>query len=181
MTFKLAQAQALLSRTPALLRAWFCGLPEAWLQADEGPDTFCARDILAHLIHGERTDWMVRARLILEHGEARPFEPFERFGYLEEARTHGTERLLEEFEALRAANLAELEGLQLKERDLLKCGTHPAFGRVTLRELLASWVIHDLDHLGQAARVMAKRYASDAGPWINYMPILTMGKAQPRN
>lgn len=181
MLFRLLQAQAQLTRTPNLLRAWFHGLPEPWLTAHEGPDTFSPRDVLAHLIYGERTDWMVRVRILLEHGEDRAFDPFERHGFLEEARSWTTEALLDEFAARRTENLTELGSLGLTERDLLKCGTHPVFGRVTLRELLASWVVHDLDHLGQVARVMAKCYTADVGPWINFMPILTMGKAQSRN
>ena len=179
MVFHLPQAQAQLARTPALLRAWFCGLPEPWLRLNEGPETFSARDILAHLIHGERTDWMVRLRLLLEHGEGCPFESFERQGFLAEAKGWTVEALLDEFEALRASNLQELASLGLTEADLHRCGTHPVFGRVTLRELLAAWVVHDLDHLAQAARVMARGYTSDVGPWINFMPILTMWKAQP--
>lgn len=180
MLFRLPQAQAHLARTPRVLRAWYSGLPETWLQANEGPETFSPRDILAHLIHGERTDWMVRARMILAHEESETFAPFDRLGFLEEAHSWSTEALLTEFESLRMANLQDLDDLALSERDLHKCGTHPVFGRVTLRELLASWVVHDLDHLAQAARVMAKAYTSDSGPWINYLPILTMGRAQSR-
>lgn len=179
MLFRVPQALAQLERTPGLLRAWFGGLPDPWLRLNEGPDTFTPRDILAHLIHGERTDWMVRIRTLLEHGEACPFEPFDRNGFLAEAKDWTLEALLEEFEALRCANLRELASLGLVESDLNRCGTHPLFGKVTLRELLAAWVVHDLDHLAQAARVMAKGYTANVGPWINFMPILTMWKAQP--
>lgn len=181
MIFRLAQAQAQLARTPHLLRAWYDGLPDPWLLADEGPDTFSPRDVLAHLIYGERADWMARVRLILADGEGRCFDPFDRRGFLDEARSWSLPALLDEFEALRTANLAELAGLCLTERDLHARGRHPEFGAVTLRELLAAWVVHDLDHVAQAARVMAKRYTSDAGPWINYLPILVSGKPQPRH
>jgi hypothetical protein len=179
MLFRLPQAQAQLERTPLLLRAWFGGLPDPWLRLNEGAETFSARDILAHLIHGERTDWMVRIRRLLEHGEDCPFEPFERDGFLTESRTWSVEALLDEFQSLRCENLRELASLGLSEGDLQRYGQHPLFGRVTLRELIAAWVVHDLDHLAQAARVMAKGYTSDVGPWINFMPILTMWKAQP--
>ena len=162
-----------------LIRAWFAGLPDPWLRLNEGPNTFSARDILVHLIHGERTDWMVRIRLLLEQGEACPFEPFDREGFMAESKDWSLDSLLDEFESLRNANLRELASLGLTGQDLQRCGTHPVFGRVTLRELLAAWVVHDLDHLAQAARVMARGYTSDVGPWINFMPILTMWKAQP--
>jgi hypothetical protein len=167
------QTDALLLRTPATLRAWFTGLSEAWLTADEGPDTFGARDVLTHLIHGERTDWMPRLRLILAHGESRAFEPFDRRGFLAEARTWTVEALLDEFARLRAENLRDLRALSLSQEDLARRGTHPALGAVTVEQLLAAWVVHDLGHLAQAARVMAKRYSLETGPWIDYLPVLT--------
>lgn len=174
--FRLPNATLHLASTPGILRAWLAGLPEPCLRVDEGPGTFSARDILAHLIHGERTDWMPRLRLIREFGEDRPFEPFDRDGFLKEARAMDLDTLLDMFASLRAANLAELEDLNLAEWDLNATGSHPAFGRVSVRELLASWVVHDLDHLGQIARVMAKSYTTDVGPWVHYLPILMMGK-----
>lgn len=172
MTFDLNEAEALLSHTPRLLRAWFEGLPEAWLRADEGPETFSARDVLIHLIHGERTDWLGRTRRILEAGDSLPFEPFDRQGFQAEARTWTLEALLAEFEGLRAANLQALRGL-VQEADLPKRGLHPALGTVTLEQLLSTWVVHDLGHVAQAARVMAKRYGAQVGPWKAYLPILT--------
>lgn len=173
MSLDLNEAEALLSRTPGTLWAWFAGLPEAWLLADEGPDTFSPRDVLAHLIHGERTDWLPRIRRILEHGGDRPFEPFDRDGFQAEARTWSVEALLEEFAALRDGNLRALRECRLSQEDLARRGTHPALGPVTLEQLLASWVVHDLGHLAQAARVMAKRYSAETGPWIDYLPVLT--------
>lgn len=173
MAFDLAEARAQLARTPAVARAWFTGLPEAWLLADEGPDTFSPRDVLAHLIYGERVDWLARTRIILEQGMARPFDPFDRRGFLDEARGWSLEALLAEFERLRARNLAELEGFGLEVRDLARKGAHPGLGAVTLEQLLAAWVVHDLGHLAQAARVMAKRYKAEVGPWVGYLPILT--------
>ncbi len=173
MAFNLSEAEAQLHRTPGVLRAWFQGLPEPWLSADEGPETFSARDVLAHLIFGERTDWMVRARLILEHGEGEAFEPFDRVGFLEEARSWSLGALLDEFERLRGENLRALGSLGLQASDLERRGRHPGLGSVTLEQLLASWVVHDLGHLAQVARVMAKRYQSEVGPWVDYLPVLT--------
>lgn len=172
MPIQLNEVLTQLSRTPAMLRAWFSGLPECWLTTDEGPDTFSARDVLAHLIHGERTDWMARVRLILEAGEGTPFEPFDRGGFLAEARTWSVEDLLDEFTALRRANLQALEALQLQWSDLDRRGTHPALGSVTLGQLLATWTVHDLGHVAQAAWVMAKAYRVEVGPWEAYLPVL---------
>lgn len=173
MGLNLDEAKALLARTPGTLAAWFGGLPEAWLTAAEGPDTFSARDVLAHLIHGERADWMERTRIILSSGEGRPFDPFDRRGFLEEARAWSMEDLLSEFARLRAGNLEALDALDLPASALSKTGLHPALGRVTLENLLATWAVHDLGHLAQAARVMAKRYQTEVGPWVDYLPILT--------
>lgn len=173
MSFHLSEARAQLARTPVVLRAWLDGLPEPWLVADEGPGTFTARDVLAHLIHGERVDWMPRTRIILEQGEGVPFEPFDRRGFLDEAKGWSLGALLTEFEELRAANLAALEACQLSPGDLARTGTHPGLGRVTLEQLLSAWVVHDLGHLAQIARVMAKRYSVEVGPWQDYLPILT--------
>lgn len=173
MTFDLEEALAQLERTPDALRAWFAGLPETWLLADEGPDTFSARDVLAHLIFGERTDWLARARIILEQGEARPFDPFDRRGFLDEARSWTLEALLDEFARLRTENLLALRALRISPEDLRRTGTHPGLGTVTLEQLLAAWVVHDLGHLAQAARVMAKRYKAEVGPWVDYLPVLT--------
>jgi uncharacterized damage-inducible protein DinB len=173
MAFDLHEAEAQLSRTPAVLRAWFTGLQDAWLSADEGPGTFSPREVLAHLIHGERVDWLPRARRILAHGEAQPFEPFERRGFLDEAERWSLDALLAEFERLRAENLAALEEMRLTPSDLARTGMHPGLGRVTLAQLLAAWVVHDLDHAAQIARVMAKRHKAEVGPWVDYLPILT--------
>lgn len=163
---------AVLRRTPATLAAMLEGLPEAWHDADEGPGTWSARVVLGHLIHGERTDWIPRARRILEHGERVPFEPFDREAQLSEPRASAAE-LLATLARERAASLAALEALRLGPRELELRGTHPAFGSVTLRELLATWVVHDLGHVAQIARVLAKRRASDVGPWRAYLPVLS--------
>ncbi len=171
--FQLDEAIAILERTPDTFRALLATLPEAWITSDEGPDTFTAFDNLGHLIHGERADWIARARIILEQGENRRFEPFDRFAHKRDSAGKTLAQLLDEFAALRAANLKILRGWQLTEEQLELTGEHPALGEVTLRQLLATWAVHDLGHLAQTARVMAKRYRSDVGPWQEYLPILT--------
>lgn len=170
--FDLNDALAILERTPGTLRAWLAELPDGWLQADEGPDTFSPLEVLGHLVHGERTDWMARARIIVEVGPGRAFEPFDRFAQRRDFAGWSAGRLLDEFARLRETNLADLRALPVTEGALAREGTHPELGRVTLRELLATWVVHDLSHLAQIARVMAKRYGSDVGPWRAYLPIL---------
>ena len=172
MPFDLAEARAVLARTPAVLDAWLRGLPEAWTTADEGPETWSAFDVVGHLIHGERTDWLPRARIVLAHGEARPFDPYDRFAQERESAGKTLGDLLDEFAALRAANLEALDALALTGADLARRGTHPGLGTVTLGELLAAWVVHDLGHVAQVARVMAKRYGTAIGPWAAYLPVV---------
>jgi len=172
--FDLAAAIAVLERTPALLDAWLRGLPGEWLDdRTEGPESFSPRDVLGHLIGGERTDWIPRARMIMERGEAATFEPFDRFAFRREAEGQSPAELLETFARLRGANLAVLRGLDLRAEDLVRQGRHPDFGPVSLGQLLATWVVHDLSHLAQIARVMGKRYAEDVGPWKAYLPMLS--------
>lgn len=163
---------AVLSRTPGALRALLEGLPDAWLDADEGDGTFSPRDVLGHLIHGEKTDWVPRITLILERGEAQPFVPFDRFGFRDAIRGVTTSALLDELQALRSDNLAFLGGLPLDARQLSRRGTHPELGSVTLGQLLATWCVHDLNHVGQVVRVMSKRYTTAVGPWRAYLGIL---------
>lgn len=170
--FELDEACALLARTPGALDALLRDAPEGWVRANEGGETFSPFDVVGHLIHGERTDWMARVRVILEHGEACAFEPFDRFAQREASRGLSLAALLHTFAALRAENLTALRALRLTANDLARRGRHPALGSVTLGELLATWVVHDLDHLGQIARVMAKRYADDVGPWGAYLRVL---------
>ena len=166
------EAVALLERTPATLAALLDGLPEAWLAASEGPETFTPRDVVGHLIHGEETDWMPRLRIILEHGESLPFAPFDRFAFRTASVGRTTSALLERFARLRAANLGALSAVPLDDRTLARTGTHPALGRVTLRQLLAAWVVHDLGHLKQVVRTMARQYREAVGPWREYLTIL---------
>lgn len=158
---------ALLARTPALLDAWLRDLGHGLGELDEGPGTFSALDIVGHLIEGERHDWIPRARVILEEGEARPFEPFDRFS--QEAMTEGLEERLDLFASLRRENLETLRSWNLNAAQLAATGMHPDLGRVTLAELLSTWTAHDLVHLRQAARVMWKSIAPDIGPWRKYL------------
>jgi DinB superfamily len=175
--FSLAEATAILSRTPATLDALLRGLPEPRVRGnegrtDDGKESWSPFDIVGHLISGERTDWMPRVRVILEHGEARPFVPFDRFAQEKESRGKSPEQLLDEFARLRKQNLAALQGLNLKPEDLTRRGTHPALGVVTLAELLATWTVHDLTHLHQLSRVMAHQYRDAVGPWGAYLGVL---------
>jgi hypothetical protein len=172
MAFDLTEAMAVLERTPSAFRGLLAGLPATWTAADEGPETFSAFENVGHLVHGERADWIPRARLILAQGANRRFEPYDRFAQRAESAGKTLAQLLDEFDTLRAANLATLRGWELTGAQLDLTGEHPAFGPVTLRQLLATWVAHDLGHLAQTARVMAKRYREDVGPWRQYLPIL---------
>ncbi|MEP7381362.1 MAG: DinB family protein [Gemmatimonadota bacterium] len=173
MQFELSEGIQLLERTPATLRAMLDGLSEAWTAPNEGPDTFSAYDNIGHLIHGERTDWIPRARLILAQGANRRFERYDRFAQKRESQGKTLPQLLTEFASLRAENVASLRRMQLTERELGLQGEHPELGAVTLRQLLATWVAHDLGHIAQVARVMAKQYREAVGPWSVYLPILT--------
>ena len=167
------EATDILSRTPATLDALLRGLPGGWIQAHEGGDTWSPFDVVGHLIHGERTDWMGRARMILEHGESRTFEPFDRLAQFRESEGRTLESLLDEFATLRARNLRDLAALELTDAHLERRGRHPAFGVVTLRQLLSTWVAHDLDHLSQIARVLARQYSDEVGPWAAYLRIIS--------
>lgn len=166
-----------LERTPALLEAWLPELGAGHLRGNEGGATFSALEVVAHLIHGERTDWMARLRMILETGPARPFAPFDRRGHGDEWRRRPPRELVAEFRELRARNLADLRALRLDAGRLALEGTHPALGRVTLGELLATWAAHDLDHVAQIARVLAVPLRGRVGPWREYLPLLKERRA----
>ena len=172
MSFNLDESLAILSRTPRVLREWLLDLPDAWLSADEGPDTWNARVVLGHLIHGEDADWVPRAGIILGGSGSGRFEPYDRFAQFERFKNHSVPELLELFARRRSENLATVEAWRLTPVQLALTGIHPEFGPVTLEQLLATWVVHDLDHLAQIARVMAKRYAAEVGPWKAYLSIL---------
>lgn len=163
---------SLLTRTPMALAALLRDLPEAWTLQNEGEDTWSAFDIVGHLIHGERTDWISRARTLLEWGETRTFEPFDRQAQKQDSRGKSLGQLLDEFAALRSDNLSQLQALNLTPDDLARRGRHPALGVVTLSELLATWAAHDLNHLHQISRVMAHQYRDAVGPWIGYLGVM---------
>jgi len=172
MEFRLDHAVAVLERTPGTVRTLLEGLPDDWTRADEGRDTWSPFDIVGHLIHGEMTDWIPRARIILEHGASRTFEPFDRFAQIEQNRGVSLGELLDTFERLRGESLESLAAFGLTPSHLELRGRHPEFGEVTLGQLLATWAAHDLSHIAQIARVMARQYAEAVGPWKRYLPIL---------
>lgn len=176
MGFQLETTLDLLERTPALLSSWLRGLSGDLLAANEGPDTFSPHDVVSHLLQGEEEDWVPRMRIILEHGEARAFTPFERFAFRERHAGASTAALLERFAGLRRANLAEVRALELGTRELARTGIHPELGRVTLRELLATWVVHDQAHVAQIARVLTKHLGQHAGAWRAYFSMLAPGE-----
>ena len=172
MRFDLAEALPILERTPRVLRELLAGLPEVWTRASEGPGTWSPFDVVGHLVHGERTDWLARAEIILKEGEGRVFPPFDRFAQFEASRGRTLDELLAVFAELRAANLARLRALSLEKADLQRRGRHPELGSVTLEQHLATWVAHDLSHIGQVVRVMGRSYAEAVGPWRAYLPML---------
>lgn len=174
--FVMEEAAAILERTPAALDALLRGLPDGLIAAHEGGETWSPFDVVGHLVHGERTDWMRRARIILEQGDARTFDPFDRFAQFRDSEGKTLAELLDEFAALRRANLEALAALRLSETDLDRRGRHPEFGTVTLRQLLATWVAHDLDHLFQISRVLARQYADEVGPWRAYLRVVGSGR-----
>ena len=171
--FSLEEATALLARTPAVLNAWLRGLPAGWLAANEGGETWNPVDVVGHLVHGEHADWMPRAHRILKDGDTVAFEPFDRRAQFHELAGLSLPELLDELERARTANLRDLASLSLDEADLDRRGLHPALGTVTMRQLLATWVAHDLDHVTQVARVMARQYTEEVGPWHAYLRVIS--------
>ena len=173
MQFDLESTRDVLARTPATLATLVRDLPDSWTQArNEGPGTWTVFDVIGHLAHGEITDWIPRVRIILEHGADRSFVKFDRFAQFETSKGKTLGQLLDEFAGLRAKNLETLDGFRLTPADLAKQGRHPELGIVTLSQLLATWVAHDLDHVVQVARVMAKGYTQEVGPWTAYLRVL---------
>jgi len=172
MEFDLTQGVQVLTRTPGTLRSVLAGLDAVWTDATEGPETWSPYVIVGHLIHGERTDWIPRAQIILAQGPNRRFTPYDRFAQFRDSQGKSLGDLIDEFERLRADNLKALAGWRLTGAKLALQGEHPEFGTVTLRQLLATWVAHDLGHIAQTARVMAKQYREAVGPWRAYLPIL---------
>ena len=172
MNFELNKALLILERTPSVFRSLLLDLPPGWIHENEGEHTWSPFDVIGHLIHGEKTDWMVRTAIILGNDPGKTFEPFDRFAQFDNSRGKGLEALLTEFDTLRQENLRRLRSLQLSGEDLQREGMHPELGPVTLSQLLAAWVVHDLGHIAQVSRVMAKQYKSEVGPWTQYLTIL---------
>jgi len=172
MEHNLHHTIAILTRTPATLNALLRDLPEAWTLRNEGENTMTAFDVVGHLIHGERTNWMPRARTLLQFGETQAFGPFDRWGHLRESQGKSLAQLLDELARLRSENLDELHALNLRPEDLARRGQHPAFGAVTLSQLLATWAAHDLTHLHQISRIMAHQYRTAVGPYSAYLGVL---------
>lgn len=172
-SFGMEDAVAILARTPGTLDAMLRGLPDGWVTANEGQNTWSPFDVVGHLIHGERTDWMPRARMILQHGESRAFDTLDRFAQFAASQGRTLDSLLDEFATVRRDSLRDLAHLGLTDADLDRRGRHPAFGVVTLRQLLATWVAHDLDHVVQISRVLARQYSDEVGPWKAYLQIIS--------
>lgn len=172
MDFTIASTIEILGRTPTLIREYFRELSDAWIQNDYGENTWSAHQVLGHLIWGERTDWIPRVRHILEHGDSLPFVPFDRDGHEELCKSSTTQELVDVFQRERLDNLQVLQDLELTESDLEKRGLHPALGAVTIRELLSTWTVHDLNHIAQISKAMAYQYRDLVGPWEAYLSIL---------
>jgi uncharacterized damage-inducible protein DinB len=170
MDFSVEEAIPILERTPSVISRLLDDLPGDWTRVTEGPDTWSPRQVVAHLINGERTDWIPRARIILKQDKIRRFDPFDRFFDL--GTTRELRVLLEEFDQLRSENVATLRGWNLDEKDLALTGEHPELGQVTMRQLLATWVVHDLSHIAQITRTMARAYTDAVGPWTAYFRVL---------
>jgi len=173
MKLELQDVKDILRRTPPTINLLLQDLPEPLLMTNEGPDTWSPYDVVGHLIHGEETDWIPRARIILEYGETRAFKPFNREAMFEKSKSKSINELLDTFARLRADSLQQLDEMNLTPELLEKRGLHPELGPVTLSQLLATWVVHDLSHIGQIVRVMSKQYGDAVGPWKAYLPILT--------
>lgn len=172
MKYSVEQAIEILERTPAVCSSLLSGLSEDWVMNNEGPETFSPFDVIGHLIHGEKTDWVARAKMILEFGTSKPFVPWNRFAQYEESKGKTLAQLLDAFAAIRKENMDWFRSLRLTEADLDKTGMHPTLGEVSLRNLLATWVAHDLTHIAQITRVMAKQYRTEMGPWPQFFRIL---------
>lgn len=172
MQYSLERSYEILERTPAVFQALLAGLHDDWIMNNEGPETFSPYDVIGHLIHGEKTDWTVRTKMILEFGITKTFESFNRVAMYEESEGKSLQQLLDEFAVIRKENMIWFRSLNLTETDLDKKGMHPVMGDVTLRHLLATWTVHDLTHIAQITRVMAKQYKGEMGPWPEFFRIL---------
>jgi len=172
MNFSLAKSIEILERTPDVLIAMLQDISPEWTSQNEGGDSWCAYDIVGHLIYGDKTDWMPRLAIILSDHPDKTFEPFDRFAQFKESKGRSLSQLLEEFKKLRKKNIEHLISMHLTDKNEEETGIHPAFGEVTLAQLLAAWTVHDLNHIAQISRVMATQYKTATGPWIEYLGIL---------
>ena len=174
MQYSLERSYEILERTPAVLQSLLAGLSDDWIMTNEGPETFSPYDVVGHLIHGEKTDWTTRMKMILEFGNTKTFIPWNREAMYEESKGKNLQQLLDEFTVLRKENMILFKSLNLTEVDFDRKGMHPVLGEVTLRNLLATWVAHDLTHIAQITRVMAKQYKTEMGPWSDFFRILNL-------
>ncbi|TPN85123.1 DinB family protein [Aquimarina algicola] len=172
MNFELDKSIEILRNTPLVLKTMLDGLSEEWIKNNEGENTWSPYDILGHLIVGEQTDWIVRVKIILSDSENKFFEPFDRFAQFNQDQTKPISDLIIEFKSLREKSLKELTSLHITQKDFDRIGIHPEFGKVTLKQLISTWAVHDLGHIAQISRVMAKQYTEEVGPWYNYLGIL---------
>jgi len=172
MQYDIAKSLEILERTPSVLTSLLSGIDDEWIMNNEGPDTFSPYDVVGHLLHGEKTDWTARIKRILDHGTSKSFDSFDRFAMYEESKGKTMQQLLNEFENIRKQNMIWFKSLDLQQIDYDKKGLHPKLGEVTLRNLLATWVVHDLTHIAQITRVMAKQYKTEIGPWVEFFRIL---------
>ena len=173
MKFEVEHALQILSRTPATVRALVSGLGDEWTKPNEGADTFSVFDVVGHLVDGEETDWIARAQIILVEGDNGTFDPYDRFRHYERNRGRSIESLIDELEQLRTRNLDLVKAWNLDDHKLALTARHPLLGMVTMRQLLSAWVVHDLGHIAQISRVMAKQYRDEIGPWAPYLPVVT--------
>ena len=172
MEFQLDKSIEILERTPPVLHALLDDISSEWTAHNEGGETWSVFDVVGHLVQGEQTDWLTRTEIILADSNERKFEPFDRFAQFESSKGKTLKQILDEFTQLRRMNISKLRDLNIQEKDLIRTGIHPTFGQVTLSQLLSTWVVHDLNHISQIVRVMARQYKEQTGPWIQFLKIL---------
>lgn len=172
MTLEINKSIEILEKTPAVLQHLLGGISKGWTQNNEGDDTWSPFDVVGHLVHGEKTDWIPRLQLIMQHSDSQTFEPYDRFAQFKLSEGKSMSDLLEEFGSCRKNNISILKGLNLSEEDLKRKAIHPSLGLVTMKQLIAAWVVHDLGHIAQISRVMAKQYQTEIGPWSQYLTIV---------
>lgn len=171
-SFSIDRTIEILEQTPETLIHLTSGLSDFWTKSNEGIDTWSVFDVVGHLLHGDKTDWLVRTKIILSNSYEKQFKPFDRFAQLETSKGKTLLELLNEFKLVRAENVRQIKSFEITTNDLTKAGMHPTFGAVTLGQLLSTWAVHDLDHIAQISRIMSKQYKEETGPWIEFLTIL---------